>query len=51
MCVVFFHIVEAPLPGAFSHALSIRLNMSIAMHSACSKHRIKVLSKNVQFYF
>ena len=36
--VVFFHIVEAPLPGAFSHALSNRLNMSIAMHSACSKH-------------
>ena len=28
-----------------------RLNMSIAMHSARSKHRIKVVSKNAQFYF
>ena len=48
--VVFFFIVKAPLPGAFSHALSNRLNMSIAMHSTCSKHWIKVLSKNAQFY-
>ena len=28
---VFFYIVKAPLPGAFSHALSNRLNLSIAM--------------------
>ena len=51
VCVFRAYIVKAPLPGAFSHALSNRLNMSIAMHSACSKHLIKVLSKNVQFYF
>ena len=36
--LLLFYIVKAPLPGAFSHALSNRLNMSIAMHSACSKH-------------
>ena len=52
MCVllffVFVYIVKAPLPGAFSHALSNRLNMTIAMHLACSKHLIKVLSKNAQ---
>ena len=57
MCVcvlfvcLFLYIVKAPLPGTFSHALSNRLNMSIAMHSACPKHCIKVLSKNAQFNF
>ena len=48
---LFFYIVKAPLLGAFNHALSNRLDMSIAMHSARSKHWIKVVSKNAQFYF
>ena len=53
MCVLlllFFYIVKAPRPGAFSQALPNRL-ICIAMHSACSKHWIKVLSKNAQFDF
>ena len=37
MCVVVVVVVFIS-SRAFSHALSNRLNMSIAMHSACSKH-------------
>ena len=44
MCVVCFTSSRASRPGV-SHN---RLNMSIAMHSACSKHWIKVVSKNAQ---
>ena len=41
--VFLLYIVKAPHPGAFSHAFSNRSNMSIAMHSACSKHWINCL--------
>ena len=55
MCVyVVFYIVKAPRSGhrcQSRNAQHNRLNMSIAMHSACSKHWIKVVSKNAQFYF
>ena len=50
MCVL--HRQAAPGPGGFSHSLpnTTGLNMSIAMHLACSKHLIKVVSKNAQLY-
>ena len=51
VCFVFFtssrHLV---LVHSVTHSLPNRLNMSIAMHSACSKHWIKVSRKNAQFY-
>ena len=41
-----FYLAKAPRPGGFSlNAQHNRLNMPIAMHSACSKHWIKVVSK------
>ena len=49
---MFFYIVKDPVPvHSATHSLPNTPNMSIAMHSACSKHRINVLSKNAQFYF
>ena len=53
VCVVCFYTIKAPGPGGFRLSMPEhnRLNMSIAMHSACSKHRIKVVSINAQFYF
>ena len=35
VCVCVFYIFKAHRPVPFSHALPNRLNMSIAMHSAC----------------
>ena len=35
---LFFNIVKALNPRAFSHSLPNTSNMSIAMHSACLKH-------------
>ena len=56
MCgCMFFYIVKASRPvlvDSVTHFVPYkRLNMSIAMHSAGSKHRIKAVSKNAQFYF
>ena len=52
VCGVFLHRQGSPSPLIQSlNAQHNRLNMSIEMHSACSKQRIKVVSKNAQFYF
>ena len=52
VCVCVFYMVKAPRSGGFSHLLPKhnRLNMSIAMHLACSKHWIKVVSKKMHSF-
>ena len=49
MCVFFLHR-QGSRSGGFI-AQHNRLNMSIAMLSACSKHLIKVVSKMRSFTF
>ena len=53
VCVVCFYIVKAPVPvDSVTQCPKQQVkNMSIAMHSPCSKRWIKVVSKNAQFYF
>ena len=55
VCVcVFFFLHRQGSPSRWIQSFVVqhdRLNMSIAMHSARSKHLIKVVSKNAQFYF
>ena len=52
VCGVFLHRQKAPVPvDSVDQCPKQQVkNMSIAMHSACSKHWIKVVSKNAQFY-